>query len=79
MSHRARIRKLEHRVRQAGYFHAGERCPTCGGPDPRADRIMLIDESRGESPCRCGSCGRPVDQDGHDLGRHGFEIVLVKS
>ncbi len=76
MSLGRRLDALERRARAAGYLTGEPPCPSRGGPDPDAMRVVVVDATQGEEVPKCPTCGRDVDEEGRDIGRFGMTITL---
>lgn len=64
MSLRGRLRALELLARRDPSFSAEPRCSSCGGPDPQASPIILVNLGNGEELRRCVDCSRCLDEQG---------------
>ncbi len=76
MSLGMRLAAVERQARTGGYLTGERPCPSCGGPDPDAMRVVVVDAAQGEEVLKCPSCGRDVDEEGRDIGRFGMIISL---
>ena len=76
MSLARRLQALEQRARQHGLLTDEPPCPSCGGPDPLNDRIVIVNSTKGEVLQHCPICDRPVDAQGRDLGVNGDAVFL---
>ena len=61
MRHRTRIRRLERAVEALA---PPPTCPTCGGPRPGYNALVLVVDEAGPPEPRCAECGLIIDAGG---------------
>lgn len=76
MNLRSRLAALERQARVGGFLTHEPRCPTCGGPDPQASEIIVVDLSKGESHQICPDCARSLDGQGRGV-RVDADVILL--
>lgn len=76
MSLRNRLTALERLAREGGLLTREPPCPACGGPDPQACKIIVVDLSKGEALRTCPECTRNLDEKGRGVGVDGYVIFL---